>query len=855
MARGGPNSGGRGGGRGGGPAGSGRGGRGGRGGGPSTSGLPLPDDYVVNNSSSAEKNKGKAPGKAPAPKVAVFKPPPPVIPMPWDIDPVIFPKPEPVGANKIAFNYKREWVSYGVRRDQVGDKLRKDLLRQKRIELPAILKGVSDGRLKEFRQMYADAGELELFKSRCDHVNEGGLTRLIFQSPLVQKSHPKYEGCKQDKGLTKVLRVAELGAKIMRHLMPSLRDISALAGTCRDAAFSVTSGTEVWDATTGDFDMDRFKDSEGVRQDVLCIAASQMKQTKTTTPYMDGWNIMEKFIRGVVETSSSYRDVVIDQLPFFDLRMLELMIQSMPNLETLAISRCVLLDVTKLGPLIEVVKRHARTDAMGNKSYVKVDFAPYFFEGPNDANRLGCYGVTHHEPNFHIPKAVMALTLRYFPEAAEIGMDILSDSSSFWSFVCRLPGPDALWHVKARDAYVARNQALLKMRPNLRNIPAYKSIPASDSIESVFADEMTAAVTGDGVGAVYVPSAVKTRCFDLPTPITGGYGWWRIHRRCRVCKVELPESLFSLQRTRCWGCEMVEFVDEMEDSHFRYRMTAAITRLVRHLGVQKGVRFPANSYGAFADARLGVQQGASFADIISAERSSHLQCAIDIVRDTDNAWAYHLLNPTGKDARPAWPEVPLFEHDEDDQATMRRLRNLIHTCKAVDFRMGGPQYLHSGRVHFWPRNLESCVLLGEKVAKRYKTAITDQDPGSESFVDFMHRWQWSELTDLRLEERLSNTPHVTAQLDAKNITMKEHVSQMKFKRLERLFAANLEWKVQCSRDKRLQLHFKAQTEDYTTAGIGPEHTFRPYSRDKQKEAVECLGADYLRDGTYMQGAE
>jgi hypothetical protein len=107
-----------------------------------------------------------------------------VVPKPWHIDPVIFPKPAPVGADKIAFNYNREWVSYGVRRDQVGDKLRKDLLRQKRIELPAILKGVSDGRLKEFRQVYKDAGELELFKSRCEHLNEGGLTRLIFQVSL-----------------------------------------------------------------------------------------------------------------------------------------------------------------------------------------------------------------------------------------------------------------------------------------------------------------------------------------------------------------------------------------------------------------------------------------------------------------------------------------------------------------------------------------------------------------------------------------------------------------------------------------------------------------------------------------------
>jgi hypothetical protein len=615
--------------------------------------------------------------------------------------------------------------------------------------------------------------------------------------------------------------------------MPSLRDVSALAATCRDAGESVSSGIEVWDATTGDFNMDRFKGNGGVRQEVLCIAASRMKQTTTTSPYTDGWNIMAKFIRGVVETSNSYRDVIIDQMPFFDLRLFELMIQSMPNLETLAVSRCVLLDVTKVGPLIEAVKRHPRTAGMGKKRYVQVDFAPYFFEGPNDANRLGSYGVTHHEPNFHIPKATTALLFQCVPKAAEIGMDILSDSSSFWNFVCRLPGPDALWQTKARDAYVVRNQALLRMRPNLTNIPKYQAIPTSNNIESVFADDMTAAVTGDGVGAVWVPPAIKVRCNDSSlTPISGGYGWWRTKRCCRVCEVELPESLFSLQRTRCWGCEMVEFVNQMEDSHFRYRMMAAITRLLRGLGVQKG---------------------ASFADIISPERSADLQSAIDIVRDTDNAWIYHLLNKTGKDARAAYPEIPILENAEDDQASMRRLRNLMHTFKPLDFRMGGPQFLNSGRVHFWPRNLESCALRGEEIDDSYKTAVTDLPPGSEPFEVFKKRWQWTAHTESLLLNCLQNLWEVEKELDANNIPLEEFISQMKSKPKQREFAANVEWKKQCIRDKLLQMYAQAKTEDYMVSGIGPG--YRPYSRDKQKEGIEWLGGAYLRDPRYMQNAE
>jgi hypothetical protein len=109
-----------------------------------------------------------------------------VIPKPWEIDPVIYPKPAPAGGKTINFDYEREWISYGVERDQVGEKLLKDLLQKKRINLPPILKGISHGRLKEYRQIYKDAGELQLFRTRCNHLNEGGLTRLIFQVSLDQ---------------------------------------------------------------------------------------------------------------------------------------------------------------------------------------------------------------------------------------------------------------------------------------------------------------------------------------------------------------------------------------------------------------------------------------------------------------------------------------------------------------------------------------------------------------------------------------------------------------------------------------------------------------------------------------------
>ncbi|KAK0632794.1 hypothetical protein B0T14DRAFT_491084 [Immersiella caudata] len=816
------------------PCGSGRGGRGGRGGGPSTSGLPLPDGYVPKNPGSGQnKNKGSAPVKA-----SVAKAPETVIPMPWDIDPVIFPKPAPAGSKKTNFNYDREWVSYGVERDQVGERLHKDLLQQKRIQLPAILKGASLDRLREYRKIYKDAGELELFNTRCTHLNEGGLTRLIFQSPVLRPDHPKATSCQQDTPLANILRIPELGGEIIRHLMPSIRDVSALAATCRDVGLSVSQNLEGWDSTKGNFDKDRFEGNKGVRQSVLCIAASRVKQTRTTSPYTDGWRIMENFIRVAVMTSNSYRDVIIDQMAYFDLRMLELMIQSMPNLETIAISRCLLFDVTKLGPLIDIIKRHPEVLKNGEKQYIKPDFAPYFFDGPNDINRYGSYGVTHHEPNFHIPKAIMALLFQCMPKAKEIGMDLVSDSSSFWNFVRRLPGPDALWHIKARDAYVVRNKALAKMRPNMTNVAQYKAIPGSDNIEHVFADDITAAVTGDGVGEVWIPQAVKIRALGTRNQVLSGEGhWWREKRRCRVCHVELPESLFSLQRTRCWGCEMVEFVDQTEDSHFRYRMSGTISHLLDGLKVDE----------------------ASFADILSPEREKHLELTTVIARDTDRAWAYHLLFETGNGAeRAPYPEIPVIGDAQDFQAAIRRLRNCLHVCKAGDFRTGGPQYIHSGRVSSWARALESCVLPGEEVKGQYRRVLPDLPPGSEDFDIFKKRWQWTLNTENALRTTLQYDFRIMDHLGmgAQNPqldTSDAFIDQLKLKPKQREFAMHFEWKMQCIFDKVCQMYAQGKTEDYMVAGIGPG--YRPYSLDKHKEGIEWLGGEYMRNPRYMQDAE
>lgn len=244
-----------------------------------------------------------------------------------------------------------------------------------------------------------------------------------------------------------------------------------------------------------------------------------------------------------------------------------------------------MLDVTKLRPLLEVIKRHpflledikirnpsddpwtrepsqnpalpeAQTQSAHKsaKAYIRFDFFPFFFHGPQSGSRLGSYGVTHNEPTFNTPKAVFALILQCRNIADEVGMDLLSDSSSFWSFVRQLPGPDVLWAMKAREALITREREIV-----VGNKPR-------QIIEHQFADDLTAALTGDNQKHPVLPAAMKRY---LPESVWPADKYWRQNAHCAMCRFTYPASLFPLQRDSCWSCKMTQFVENMEDSHLR----------------------------------------------------------------------------------------------------------------------------------------------------------------------------------------------------------------------------------------------------------------------------------------------
>lgn len=282
----------------------------------------------------------------------------------------------------------------------------------------------------------------------------------------------------------------------------------------------------------------------------------------------------------------SFRTLVLDQIPFLSVALFEMMVNTMPNLEAVTITRCQMLDVTKLQPLLEVIKRHPRVPSPnGSKSlaqdesqpasqddsqpaseddedesqpapqdYIQLDFAPYFFEGPTsgDVKRLGSYGVTYNEPIFHTPMAVFCIIMRCWKLSKTVGMDLLGDGSSFWRFVCRLPGPDVLWAMKAREAWIAYDHGVRAGCP--------KAV-----VKLHCADDLTAALVGDNQPhTTRVPWGMQ-----VDSHLWRHDKYWRLWHKCPMCKFVYPLSLFPLRADSCWGCKMDQFVYGMEDSHLR----------------------------------------------------------------------------------------------------------------------------------------------------------------------------------------------------------------------------------------------------------------------------------------------
>jgi hypothetical protein len=389
----------------------------------------------------------------------------------------------------------------------------------------------------------------------------------------------------------------------------------------------------------------------------------------------------------------SFRSIIIDQIPFFNVTMFEMMLRTMPNLEEITVTRCLMLDVCRLPRMLRAIRDNRRDHSHHiNNGYVLLDFYPFFFRGPTTGERLGTFGVTWHEPTFDIPRAVIALIHRCWDIAEQVGMDLLGSSSAFWRFISQLPGPDALWALKAREAFVTYHHNLQR-----HNKPGVNPQVLA-RIRNAFSTDLTAAVTGDNQSHPWMPPLMQWRIDPAKTQYSGAY--WNNWDHCPVCDVAYPRSLFPLRLDCCWGCKMSKFITDMEDSHLRLWQEAIIREWSRGLG---------------SDAYIP--------DLIANEE--HLVKAAAMARAADEITKAALLGQFTEKLMPM--PAPFLD---DWRAGIHRLKFYIKPLtQPVDlYRKGGPQHEHPGK------RPPSCYMI-------------DDDFAPLSPESFYRCWQWSTFTD------------------------------------------------------------------------------------------------------------
>ena len=402
----------------------------------------------------------------------------------------------------------------------------------------------------------------------------------------------------------------------------------------------------------------------------------------------------------------------------------------MPNLEAVAITRCQMLDVTKLKPLLDVIRRHPRpsssksgqVSSAGDAKYISLDFGPFFFHGPSSGDRsgdrLGSYGVTYNEPTFHTPKAVFALVLRCWSLAKEVGMDLMSESSSFWNFVRRLPGPDVLWAMKAREALLTWDHDLASHKR------------CTTTIRENFADDLMAALSGDNLPHPAMPNSMKKR---LPEKEHLFGLFWREQRKCPLCHFTYSKGLFPLRPDTCWSCKMDQYVDYNEDSHLRLWQESVMEHWLHGIDTRNANAqelLSQTRQGSLSKALQEAQNTDSVRDFFLAFRSSVTRKTLQPTPE----WSLPGVDIAGmviEDGPQSFCPPPPKTLDRA-RASMTRWRWFHQEARAAfDYREGGPQ------------RENPCK-------KPVSYAYTDFGP--EDDENFDKRWEWTRHSEAVVNE-------------------------------------------------------------------------------------------------------
>ncbi|KAL2260800.1 hypothetical protein VTK26DRAFT_5098 [Humicola hyalothermophila] len=673
---------------------------------------------------------------------------------PWDVAPRY---PAPKDASYChSFNYARSWPSLQGQTNRI--KLQREFDRLRRSELPPLHPDATMEQINKLYEAYFNRYEEGLWNIRAKMRFNSPSSKLLIGSPRAFKADSRPSINRHNHFLNFIFSRPELFEEIVGYLNPILGDLTALAATCTRAARIVQQSFDTWDFNSGVFPIDGRDERELGKKATLIVSRLSDEPDSPETPYMADFQNLMTLAKSIKTVPTSFGKIVLDQIPFLNVPLFEMMVNTMPNLKMATITRCLLLDVTKLKPLLDVIKRHPRKIAGGNRQgankYIALDFFPYFFRGPNSCKRRGSYGVTYHEPTFHTPKAVFCHIMQCWYPALEVGMDLMSDSSAFWSFVRKLPGPDILWTVKARDTFITRQRDL-----NQRWKPR-------QAIETQFYDDLMAALSGDECEWDDIPPKMAR---FLPEGHHDQY-YWRRRAECTVCNFTYPLSLFPMRPGVCWGCKMVQYVAEMEDSHLRQWQASAMANLT-----------------------AGLEPSSATLHDLPSEGSRAWGKATFDVKCADWTWKWFRNYDPATEYCPPPPKTL-----SANAKSLARWRWHSNSCniQPFDYRQGGPQFAEPCKDPLGP------------------TCDQDRDFGPESLKSFKQRWrpsaEFDECLVNWLMQDFDGEPPLTSRDDPR---LQERLAAIRKSPAHVAFAQTMQWRAQNARDKTFYMNHWALVED------------------------------------------
>ncbi|KAB5549748.1 hypothetical protein GE09DRAFT_182916 [Coniochaeta sp. 2T2.1] len=393
---------------------------------------------------------------------------------------------------------------------------------------------------------------------------------ITTKAPFVRSAsedHPFAENChNRALGLFRVLSVHDIGRLIMKMLADDgFMPLSSLSRTCHAGFDVVAKYIEVWDTTPpGDF----------MGEDVYLGANDGVQRTPATlmvTPIRPDWSYMDgkradfnfadhyqtetKLLRAIHNRAMLISNLQLHRLQFLDINAVRCIISSLPNLKLLGIYQCQLLHLGSMWQILHTIRQCGLQVLREDTSFVKLDFFPMFHEGPNNILRHGSFGASWNNPGTDSAAAIWQLVLYHlYPKALALGFDILEWGCAFRHFLEKCPMrewavPRIVEAVKSLEytgkTHVGRYADGLKMR----------TYNKSDAKWVRFADDLTAALRGDGLEPVTVDSEYLSSIgYGDQDAVVRKYGWWRDTKSCADCHMRVLAVFCPFAENRCWLC-------------------------------------------------------------------------------------------------------------------------------------------------------------------------------------------------------------------------------------------------------------------------------------------------------------